>query len=370
MTLLVAVVFLTLAVAFFNGANDVSKSIATLVGSGVTRYRTAVIWGSLWTFAGAITAALASQKLIAAFSGKGILVAPPSGEGLLMAVATGTLVWIWFATKTGLPVSTTHALTGALVGAGATAVGWSGINTTALLSQFALPLAAGPLLAIALGLLVFPAVHRGLSRWQAYCVCVQQPAVACCGDRAALMAVATGPAEMVLGTTADCDRSPVTIAGVTVADGLHWLSAGATAFARGLNDAPKALGLGVAAAAGLSISLPVAFLAVALLMTAGSLFRGMKVTETLAERVTKMEPLEGLAANLVTAGLVIFASRLALPVSTTHVSSGAIIGLGLHRDARRIQWKTVREMVLAWVITLPAAGLVAALAYHLLLLTS
>ena len=151
-----------------------------------------------------------------------------------------------------------------------------------------------------------------------------------------------------------------------VADALHWMSAGATAFARGLNDAPKVLGLGIVAATGLSLSLPMAFLGVAAAMTAGSLFRGMKVTETLAVKVTKMEPWEGLAANLVTAGLVIFASHLALPVSTTHVSSGAIIGLGLKREPGGIQWKTVRELILAWVVTLPAAALVASLVFILL----
>ncbi|MBI2497827.1 MAG: inorganic phosphate transporter [Opitutae bacterium] len=353
-----------MAVGYFNGANDVSKAIATLVGSGVSRYRTAVIWGSLWTFAGAATAALASQGLVAAFSGRGILHAPPAGDGLLLAVAAGALAWIWFATKTGLPVSTTHALTGALVGAGATASGWSDINGSFLITKFALPLAVGPLLAMAIIFLVYPVVRRGLTRWQGYCVCVQQPAVAANSNSSLL--VATAPAEMVLGETEECESAPVTIAGVTVADGLHWLSAGATAFARGLNDAPKVLGLGLVALNGLSLPLPLAFLGVALAMTAGSLFRGLKVTETLAEKVTKMEPLEGLAANLVTAGLVIFASHLALPVSTTHVSSGAIIGLGLKRDAGGIQWKTVREMILAWVVTLPAAALVASMVIILL----
>jgi len=362
--LAVFLILATLAVGYYNGANDVSKAIATLVGSGVSRYRTAVVWGSLWTFAGAITAAVASQGLVAAFSGKGILTDASGGNSLLLAVACGALAWIWFATRTGLPVSTTHALTGALVGAGVASFGWAGINGSVLFAKFALPLALGPLLAMAVIFLVYPLVRRSLHHWQGYCVCVQQPAVPVGADRT--MLVATAPAGVVWGETESCEAAPVTIAGVTVADGLHWVSAGATAFARGLNDAPKVLGLGVVAAGGLSLPLPWAFLAVALAMTAGSLWRGLKVTETLAEKVTRMEPLEGLAANLVTAGLVIFASHLALPVSTTHVSSGAIIGLGLKRDARGIHWKTVREMLLAWIITLPVAALVAALVVLLL----
>ena len=156
------------------------------------------------------------------------------------------------------------------------------------------------------------------------------------------------------------------MAGVTLADGLHWLSAGLTAFARGLNDAPKVLGLGLAATVVLNVPLIGAFLLVALAMTAGSLLRGFKVTETLARNVTPMAPPEGFAANLVTAALVILASRLALPVSTTHVSSAAIIGLGLRRDARQVRWDTVRDMLLAWVVTLPASALVAAIVFSLL----
>ena len=93
-----------LAVGFFNGANDVSKSVATLVGSGVTRYRVAIVWGSVWTFAGAAAAALAAQGLVAAFSGKGLLATTPDGSGFILAVAIGALAWIWLATAVGMPV--------------------------------------------------------------------------------------------------------------------------------------------------------------------------------------------------------------------------------------------------------------------------
>jgi PiT family inorganic phosphate transporter len=221
---------------------------------------------------------------------------------------------------------------------------------------------------MALGLVfaIFPLARSGLARWQGYCVCVQQPTtpIAAMPAGAAVNLVGTG-AGIVIDETSACSCSPVTVAGVTVLDGLHWLSAGATAFARGLNDAPKILGLGVIAAAAAHVSVSSAFLIVAAAMAAGSVARGFKVTETLARKVTPMSPLEGFAANLVTSLLVIFASRLALPVSTTHVSSAAIIGLGLKRDTRAVRWKTVTEMLLAWIVTLPSAALIAALVYLL-----
>lgn len=353
-----------LAVGFFNGANDVSKSIATLVGSGVTRYRAAIIWGSLWTFVGGACAAITAQGLVAAFSGKEVLAATPEGSVFILSVATGALAWIWFATATGMPVSTTHALTGGLVGAGILAVGAEGVQWSILAGKFALPLAVSPLVAGALVFVLFPLVRTGLGRWRNSCVCVQQP-IAIAGSRrnSATLAIVPIGADLVVDDAGSCERSPVTVAGVTIVDGLHWLSAGATAFARGLNDAPKILGLGMVAALALNISPTTSFLLVALAMTAGSLVRGLKVTETLAQKVTPMAPLEGLAANLVTSVLVILASRFALPVSTTHVSSAAIVGLGLKRNAREVQWKTVREMLLAWVVTLPTVALLSALAY-------
>lgn len=367
----VLVIAAMLAVGFFNGANDVSKSVATLVGSGVSRYRTAIVWGSLWTFAGAAFAAFAAQGLVTAFSGKGVLAATPDGSAFMLSVAVGALIWIWIATLTGMPVSTTHAITGGLVGAGAAAAGFGGIQWSSLIGKFALPLAASPLMSMALVFALFPLVRIGLGRWQSYCVCVQQPAVAASAvaNSATVALVPAAAGGIVVDETESCACSPVTVAGVTVADGLHWLSAGATAFARGLNDAPKVLGLGIVAATVLHFSLTTSFLLVALAMTVGGVVRGLKVTETLAQKVTPMSPLEGLTANLVTSVLVIFASRLALPVSTTHVSSAAIVGLGLKRDARDVHWKTVGEMLLAWIVTLPTAAAIAALAYFIIRIT-
>src|SRR3989449_9360072 len=99
-------VALTLVVAFANGANDVSKGVATLVGSGVTDYRRAILWGTVWTVAGGVAAAFASQGLVAVFSGDGGVATPPVGPAFLGAVPRGALGWLVPATPTGLAVRT------------------------------------------------------------------------------------------------------------------------------------------------------------------------------------------------------------------------------------------------------------------------
>jgi PiT family inorganic phosphate transporter len=149
-------------------------------------------------------------------------------------------------------------------------------------------------------------------------------------------------------------------------DGLHWSSSALTSFARGLNDGPKIVALGVVAASGLGLSGAGFYAAVALGIGAGSLVAGFRVTETLAMRVTRMSPPEGFAANAVTTLLVGLASWAALPVSTTHVSSGAIVGIGLRRDARGVHWHTVRKILLAWLVTLPAAAILGGAGFAIL----
>jgi len=285
---------LTLLLAFANGANDVSKGIATLVGSGVSRYRTAVIWGSSCTFLGALSSALVSRGLSETFSGKGILVQQVSSHAFLLAVACGAIGWLVIATCTGLPVSTTHALTGALVGA----AGVSGVRWSAIAMKIGLPLALSPVMALLLLFVVAPLTAR-----------------------------------------------------IGAIDAMHWLSAGATSFFRALNDTPKIVALAIAT--GSSI-FPLAAVAMAL----GGLVAGLRVTRTLAEKVTPITPANGFAANVVTSLLVGFASFFALPVSTTHVSSGAIFGIGI--SERSVRWKTIGEMLLAWLVTLPVSALIAA----------
>jgi inorganic phosphate transporter, PiT family len=143
-------VILAFALAYANGSNDVSKGIATLVGSGVADFKSAVAWGAAWTVAGALVAAFASQGLVATFSGKGFLARPIEGAGFLAAVSIAAIAWVLFASRTGLPVSTTHVSSGAIIGIGlhrgSGSVAWKTVREMALAWLVTLP-AAGLLAA-------------------------------------------------------------------------------------------------------------------------------------------------------------------------------------------------------------------------------
>lgn len=361
-----ALIGLTLALAFANGANDVSKGIATLVGGGLAKINRAVWWGAFWTAAGGAAAAFASQGLVAAFSGKGLLVDPTSGHAFLTSVAGGAVLWVVAASAAGLPVSTTHAMTGALCGAAVMAAGIQGIHWQAVAQKFAMPLLLGPLLSMALMAGLFPLIRHVCGSFKRYCVCVEQTQDGEILPAHGAAAVAVGGAaqeQLVIGKTLACSADPEVISRLNIMDGLHWMTAGLTSFVRGLNDAPKVLALGSAAAAVVGLSAPRFYILIAAAMGLGSLAWGFRVTETLSQKVTPMSPEEGFSANLITSVLVGLASRLALPVSTTHVSSGAIIGIGWRKGGGDIRWATVRDMFLAWVITLPVSALLAMAVY-------
>ena len=364
---------LVFALAFANGSNDVSKAIATLVGSGVTDYRSAIAWGTAWTVVGATLAAFVASAMIKTFSHglvqSGTIIEP----AVTLAVLTGAMAWVLFASRTGLPVSTTHALTGAIVGTGFIAFAGEGLIWSAIGRKIALPLLLSPFLALTVSLLIHPAVRVLARKWEGACLCVMPASRALVaidprgGTRTLFQATHSG--HPVIAVPSQCDRAglPGLVVGL---DTIHWLSSGLASFARGTNDAPKIVAmllLGSATAAWPNTwSQLAAFGGVALAMGLGSYFGGLRVTEVLAEKVTRMNHAEGLSANLTTSSLVLVSGSLGLPVSTTHVSSSAIIGIGLRKGPNSVRWTTVRDMVLAWVVTLPASALLACIAYLIL----
>jgi len=361
---------LVLALAYANGTNDVSKAIATLVGSGVTDYRTAILWGTIWTTVGAAVSGIVAGAMLNTFSTGLIqpgIAAPPALAG---AVLFGAIAWVLVASRTGLPVSTTHALTGALVGAGLVAIGSDGLTWSAITQKIALPLLLSPVLALSLSLVLHPVIRFIAGRWEGTCLCVMPESRALVtidergNTRTLFQASALG--EPVVAVPSQCDRAG--LRGVTIGlDTIHWISSGLTSLARGINDAPKILAMlllgGALASWPSEIMKVAAFAGAALAMGLGSFIGGYRVTEVLAEKVTRMDHVEGLSANVTTSALVLVTATLGLPVSTTHVSSSAIIGIGILKGLKAVRWTTVRDMVLAWVVTLPVAGILSALAY-------
>lgn len=364
---------LVLALAYANGTNDVSKAIATLVGSGVTNYRAAILWGTFWTMVGAGAAALVAGAMVKTFS-QGLVQAgtsiPPT---VAMAVLAGAMAWVLFASHTGLPVSTTHALTGAIVGAGLAAFAGEALLWPAVIKKIALPLLFSPLLSLTVSWFLYPLMRWLSARWEGTCLCVIPASHALVtvdaqGNTRTLFQ-ATTLARPVMTIPSQCDRTG--LQGLVVGlDTVHWLSSGLASFARGSNDAPKIVAmllLGNATATWPSSSFQLtAFGGVALAMGLGSYIGGLRVTKVLAENVTKLDHAQGLSANLATSSLVLLSGTLGLPVSTTHVSSSAIIGIGLRKGVGAVGWSTVREMVLAWIVTLPATALLAFLSYWIL----
>ena len=365
MMISLAVLGAALALAFANGANDNFKGVATLYGSGRLSYRGALVLATLTTLAGSLSAMVVATGLVRRFSGKGLV--PPgvaADPAFVLAVAIGAALTVLLATRLGFPTSTTHALTGALVGGGMVMAGAAGVSYSALTSSFAIPLLMSPLASLALAAAVHAGLRRGVARLEAStpsCVCsLSSPA--------AIPALPTGSPPRLQGrpqfhvaAVEVCDRHGagriLTLDPGRGLDGLHLASAGAVGFARGLNDTPKIAGV-LAATEILAPGLGTAVLAAA--MAAGGLVAARRVARTLSFEITRMDEHEALSANLVTAGLVLLASPLSLPVSTTHISCGALFGIGASNGEAR--WRTIATIAGAWTVTLPAAALLAALA--------
>jgi PiT family inorganic phosphate transporter len=345
--------------AFANGANDVSKGVATLAGSGRASYRTAIAWGTIWTFAGAVASLVISIGLVRAFTsaivGPEVLASPT----FAFAVAIGAAAWVMLASATGLPVSTTHALTGAIVGVALTVGGSSSVRWWMVLSGIAAPLALSPVVSAAIAY----AMHGVAVRMAPACVCVRDEITLAPVDGAGTIARVLTP--KIVASTSGCAAADNGWR-LMPADALHWGAAAALSFARGVNDNAKLAAIATLGVSALGAGLWTAFAVTAGAMTLGSYTAGVRVTRTLGEGVVDMDQDTGLAAVLVSAALVLAASFCALPVSTTHVSTAAIVGAGVRQGGKAVHWRSVGSLLGAWVGTLPVAAALGGIASRLL----
>lgn len=354
-----AVVIAGLLLAYSNGANDNFKGVATLLGSRTASYRRALLWATATTALGSLTALVLAQKLLVAFSGKGLV--PPAVVGdpvFPAAVALAAAITVLAATGLGFPISTTHALIGGMLGAGVVLAPGQ-VSATTLSGGFVLPLLLSPVIAIVITAILYPPlrfVRQILGVTKETCVCVGEKVVG-------VVPGSVSPAQamhalhlqtLVVADKATCHvRYRGGVAGISARQSLdvaHYLSAGAVSFARGLNDTPKIAALLLV---GHIVAPAFAIAGVAILIAVGGIVSARRVAQTMSHRVTEMNAGQGFTANIVTAVLVIVASRFGLPVSTTHVSCGALFGIGA--TTGRAHWDVIGRIGLSWLITLPVA---------------
>lgn len=384
-----AVVIGAILLTYANGANDNFKGVATLYGSGVLSYRVALISATVATWLGSVAALVLAGELVRAFSGKGLVDPSILAQGAFpVAVAGGAALTVLLATRLGLPISTTHALIGALVGAG---LSTGTLRPGHLVTAFALPLALSPLLAASLAAAVYLAgrtVRRHLQLEPDDCLCLGPAIVPAATSSnivgpdsagaarvgAPMSATATAgtlsttAGHLRVGNAATCRSGAWSLPGISAVDGvgvLHCFSGLLLSFARGLNDTPKIAGvllIGTSLAIGTQQWLIVA---IASVMAIGGLRSARRVAEVMSKEITELDEGRGLAANLVTSFLVLGASKFGVPVSTTHVSCGALFGIGAGSKGGHI--RIILMILGAWVITLPIGAAVAAIIYHLVL---
>jgi inorganic phosphate transporter, PiT family len=372
MLFLTLLLLATLFLAYSNGANDNFKGVATLLGSGTTNYKKAIWWATVTTFIGSVCSIFLAETLVKNFSGKGLvpdaIIASPY---FLLAVALGAGLTVILATLTGFPISTTHSLTGALIGSGLVAAG-SQVNFVKLGGSFFAPLLLSPVIAVALSIVVYTIAHAIRLRSGAtkeWCICVggAETCVLVTEPRSFFASSAMTLPSIAIATKENCkQRYAGKMTGIglplqKLLDAAHFFSAGSVSFARGLNDTPKLVALLLIVHA---LSIRWGMLAVAVGMAVGGLLNARKVAIMMSKKITPMTPSQGFTGNIVTAGMVIFASRLGMPVSTTHVSCGSLFGIGL--ITRQANVRVISQILMSWVLTLPVAAILSATTYWLL----
>ncbi|HYY56098.1 MAG TPA: anion permease, partial [Pyrinomonadaceae bacterium] len=298
MIILTVLFLVTCFLAYINGANDNFKGVATLFGSRTTDYRRAIWWATLTTFSGSVCSIFLAETLVRNFSGRGIVPdALTASPEFLLAVASGAGLTVMLATVMGFPISTTHSLTGALVGSGLVAVG-AGVDFASLGSTFFMPLLFSPVISLLLGAIFYGPVRRYEARSvvdEESCICIGEVEYVAASGQPALALGRVALPDVSVDTVANCAvhyrRGMLGINTRRALDLSHFVSAGSVCFARGLNDTPKIVALLLVVKA---LGLRWAMIAVALGMAVGGLLSARKVAETISRKITPLTRAQGL----------------------------------------------------------------------------
>ena len=320
---LLAVLALAVAFDYINGFHDTANAIATSVSTRALRPERAIILSATANFAGALTGTAVAKTI-----GAGLVNQTDTNMTVLAAALIGGITWNLVTWRIGLPSSSSHSLIGGLLGASIAASGMSSINVEGVRDKVLIPLITSPILGLTIGFM-FMIVLLNLFR-------------------------RANPRHMN-------DRFRR----------LQVVSATYMAFAHGSNDAQKTMGVMALAlfTAGViptfEIPVPVILVA-ATAMSLGTAAGGWRIMKTMGQKVVKLDPVHGFAAETTAATIILGASHFGMPVSTTHVISTAIMGVGASDRFSAVRWGVAGDIVVAWIVTIPASGLIAASAYALL----
>ena len=320
---LLALIAVALAFDFLNGMNDATNSIATIVSTRVLRPQYAVAWAAFFNFVAFLFFGLHVAETV----GRGIVEANVVDSRVIFGALAGAIVWQIVTQRLGIPSSSSHALIGGLVGAGLAKAGihavvWSGVGKTVA------AIFLSPGLGLVLALLLMLTVSWIFVRSTPY------------------------------GTDSIFRR-------------VQFVSASCYALGHGGNDAQKTMGI-IAVLLFSQGSLGPQFyvpfwvvIACQVAMAAGTLAGGWKIVRTMGSRITRLTPMQGVCAETAGSVMLFAATSLGIPVSTTHTITGSIIGVGAAKNVSAVRWAVAKEIVTAWILTIPAAGLLAALFYWL-----
>ena len=317
MVLLVAIIVLGLAFDYTNGFHDTANAIATSVSTRALSPRVAVLMAAGFNLLGALI-----STNVATTVGKGIVQTNLVTPELVLAAVAGAIVWNLVTWRLGLPSSSSHALFGGLIGAMIAAVGVSGVEWKGVFDKIILPMIGSPVLGF-LGAWVLMTGLTWLVRRR------QQ-----------------GPVNRWFRI-------------------LQPFSAAFMAFSHGSNDAQKTMGiitLALVASGQIgTFAIPLwVKVACAIAMALGTYSGGWRIIHTLGSKVIKLDPIHGFAAETSAASVIQLATHFGFPVSTTHTITAAIMGVGSTQRLSAVRWGVAGNIVTAWLLTLPAAGLVGA----------
>jgi inorganic phosphate transporter, PiT family len=317
--LVLAIVF-AVVFDYINGFHDAANAIATVVSTRVLSPRAAILMSAVLNFVGALTSTSVAKTVAS-----GLVNPHESTQPVILAAIIGAIVWNLVTWYFGIPSSSSHALIGGIVGAAVAKGGFHIVLWNGLMDKVVIPLVSSPIAGFIGGFVLMKILYMIFAR--------------------------STPAKVN-----------------------HWfrrlqiVSSLLMAYSHGSNDAQKSMGVITLALVSVGIlSKPViplwVILVCAAAMAFGTTAGGWRIIKTMGHRIVRLEPVHGFAAEVTSATVLLTTAHFGMPVSTTHVISSSILGVGSAKRLSAVRWGVAQQMVIAWLLTLPAAGIVAALTY-------